>query len=382
MRRIRMLFAHAALASGALAAFQPGDLVLVTGASGVGPGIQPAVLLIKTAPWSAIPVLTGNSIDGIGAYDAFRDRIVIVRANKFVSLVDSTGAKTELPYPGDQDATLVAPTGDGRIYFLRIGKISFFDAAGTVHDLLAVSGSSPYAPTRTFKCMWFDARTNSLVFGGSLGANPLLAKLPLVANGSRIASAAEEAPLSLPGISGGVVVGISTGPSNLAFVKIDDNSNNPAARMVVLDTAAMQVSLFASSNYFGVGAEVAGCYHAGLNVAVSLDTLGDNLRTFVSNSSGAGAIVLSGTVSSAGGSSELATMFPITAKANPCPADLNHDGIVEDADFSLFVFAYNILDCTDPAMPAGCQADLNHDGLVDDSDFSLFVVAYDALLCP
>lgn len=65
-----------------------------------------------------------------------------------------------------------------------------------------------------------------------------------------------------------------------------------------------------------------------------------------------------------------------------CPADLNNDGIVEDADFSLFVVAYDALDCADPVMSLGCPADLNHDGVVDDADFSPFVVAYNELLCP
>ena len=65
-----------------------------------------------------------------------------------------------------------------------------------------------------------------------------------------------------------------------------------------------------------------------------------------------------------------------------CPADLNADGFVDDADFSVFAAAYNILDCADPMMAAGCPADLNLDGFVDDPDFSLFAVAYDVLLCP
>lgn len=65
-----------------------------------------------------------------------------------------------------------------------------------------------------------------------------------------------------------------------------------------------------------------------------------------------------------------------------CIGDLNSDGLVDDADFSLFAVAYNILDCADPAMPAACPADFNRDGLVDDLDFSLFALAYDALLCP
>ena len=67
---------------------------------------------------------------------------------------------------------------------------------------------------------------------------------------------------------------------------------------------------------------------------------------------------------------------------NTCSADLNGDTFVDDADFSLFATAYNILDCADPAMPAGCPADLNSDGFVDDADFSIFAAAYDALLCP
>ncbi len=65
-----------------------------------------------------------------------------------------------------------------------------------------------------------------------------------------------------------------------------------------------------------------------------------------------------------------------------CPADLNGDGQVDDADFSIFVVAYNLLDCADPAMPAGCPADLNGDGIVDDADFVNFVAAYNELLCP
>jgi len=66
----------------------------------------------------------------------------------------------------------------------------------------------------------------------------------------------------------------------------------------------------------------------------------------------------------------------------PCTGDLNGDGFVDDADFSIFVGAYNILGCSLPGMPAGCPADLNSDSVVDDADFVLFVPAYNALICP
>ncbi|MBX3379625.1 MAG: hypothetical protein KF805_05995 [Phycisphaeraceae bacterium] len=66
----------------------------------------------------------------------------------------------------------------------------------------------------------------------------------------------------------------------------------------------------------------------------------------------------------------------------PCPADLNADGFVDDADFVIFLSAYNILDCLDPSMPARCPADFNGDSLVDDADFVIFVAAYNDLVCP
>jgi hypothetical protein len=61
-----------------------------------------------------------------------------------------------------------------------------------------------------------------------------------------------------------------------------------------------------------------------------------------------------------------------------CWADLTHNEVVDDEDFSPFAIAYDELIC--PAKL--CPADLNDDGVVDDADFQLFVAAYDSLLCP
>lgn len=65
-----------------------------------------------------------------------------------------------------------------------------------------------------------------------------------------------------------------------------------------------------------------------------------------------------------------------------CPSDLNKDGSVDDADFSLFVQAYDVLDCGDVSMAFGCPSDFTYDTIVDDSDFVVFIAAYDVLLCP
>lgn len=72
----------------------------------------------------------------------------------------------------------------------------------------------------------------------------------------------------------------------------------------------------------------------------------------------------------------------LTIGVPPCVGDLNADGTVDDADFVIFVLAYNVLDCADATMASGCPSDFNRDGFVDDADFVLFVVAYNALLCP
>lgn len=57
-----------------------------------------------------------------------------------------------------------------------------------------------------------------------------------------------------------------------------------------------------------------------------------------------------------------------------CPADLNDDRVVDDADFVRFAESYNLL--LDPV------GDLNLDGLADDADFVLFAAAYNDLVCP
>jgi hypothetical protein len=75
-------------------------------------------------------------------------------------------------------------------------------------------------------------------------------------------------------------------------------------------------------------------------------------------------------------------MLELRTPGQACIGDLNGDQQVDDSDFVVFAGAYNILDCSDAAMPAGCPADLNDDQFVDDSDFVIFASAYNALLCP
>lgn len=65
-----------------------------------------------------------------------------------------------------------------------------------------------------------------------------------------------------------------------------------------------------------------------------------------------------------------------------CLGDLNCDGQVDNADFTIFATSYAIFDCTDPTMPADCGADINGDDAVDNVDFGFFATAYNDFVCP
>ncbi len=83
-------------------------------------------------------------------------------------------------------------------------------------------------------------------------------------------------------------------------------------------------------------------------------------------------------VGSSSGTTGLSVPVPVLRLAftpkRACAADLNGDGVVDDADFVIFATAYDIL--------LTGLGDFNFDGQVDDTDFVLFAAAYDLLICP
>lgn len=369
----------------ARAGFTSGDLVLLTAASGA-PGNTPAALLIRTSPMSVSIISQDAGFSATGGFDPYRNRVVVRRSpDAFgwrLSLLDSDGSFTDLSYAGNRDATAVASAGDGRIYFQRPGKFSYIDAAGVTHDVLNTFGPNVYVPPRAWSRMYFDSVTQSLFMGDSQGLSALITKIPLTPDGTRVAGAPVDTVFVTASLTLPRVVGFSPGPAGQLFIKLDDNSNATAPRMILMNPSTLETDVFASSGYFGVGGEVAGCYSSVLNSAVVLDSLSDRLRVFSFGSTGEGVVFNSALVSSPGGSGENATILPITPAAATCPGDLNNDQFVDDADFIIFLVAYNILDCADLSMPAGCPSDLSGDGLVDDADFVLFLAAYNALVCP
>lgn len=75
------------------------------------------------------------------------------------------------------------------------------------------------------------------------------------------------------------------------------------------------------------------------------------------------------------------SVFSTPAAIDLCETDFNCDGVTDDSDFVSFADAYNLLLCSDAAMPPSCPADLNQDGYVDDVDFVGFATAYEEFGC-
>ncbi len=128
------------------------------------------------------------------------------------------------------------------------------------------------------------------------------------------------------------------------------------------------------------GASVGGGFVRGAAGILTSPTTGIPVTLTVSAAKVSDAGDYSVTFTGTCGSSDSGSASVVVAAS--CPADLNDDDLVDDADFLIFLVAYNILDCADPAMPSGCQSDFSRSGVVDDADFMLFIPAYNQLLCP
>lgn len=127
------------------------------------------------------------------------------------------------------------------------------------------------------------------------------------------------------------------------------------------------------------GASVGGGLVSGASGVLASPTDGTPVQLTIGGvqASDAGSYTVVFTTACGGSSSE-----PAIVTVNACPSDLSGDSLVDTADFTIFVSAYDTLDCNAPEMPAWCPSDLNGDGVVDDADFSVFVRAYDAMVCP
>ncbi|HLO41083.1 MAG TPA: GC-type dockerin domain-anchored protein [Phycisphaerales bacterium] len=370
VRSARVIAATALCTAASVASaqsFQDGDIYLVSAALPGGAG----VMRIDPSDWSKTQIYSGSAASfGRACYDQFRDRLVCFTdgANPGLLLLGSDGSKSYLVYSGTQDVSHVTSAGDGRIYYARAsnGSFGYFDGANQRHTLFEADGVTPALPQ-------FPVRAVHLVTDTASGDEYLLAtyftgtaaridRMRLSADGTRVT---EHNHIDFLVNEGAVVVGMNPGPSGKVFVKIDNNSNDALARMLLLDVEAMSISTFAVSSYAGVAGEIAGCYSHASSRAVVIDSLSDNLRVFSFGESGPGSIVNTG-VSSPGGSGESAQLIDIVLST--CPADFDGSGFVDTDDFTAFVVAFENGDDS---------ADFDGTGFVDTDDFTAFVLAFE-----
>lgn len=362
----------AALSSSALAqSFNDGEIILVSSSLPNNSSAFAGVMRIDPATWTKSVIYSGSAASvGRSAYDPYRDRVVAGAdgVNSGLTLIAADGSLAHLPYAGSQDLNFPAATGDGRIYVIHSGgqkNLAYFDASSVLHNLLKSDGVSIATAGSNVQATYFDLATSSLYIGTWNGGLAPLRVERVVVNAAGDQIVSRQSVDFTGGGSGEAIVGLSAGPSGTVFVKIDDNSGAAVARMMMVNPATMTATTFASSQYFGVGGEVAGVYSPALGKAVVLDSLNDVLRSFAQGSSGAG-VVVTGGVSSIGGSGEMCQLLSVAHAY--CGADFDHSGFVDTDDFDAFVQAFE----------AGLDpADFDHSGFVDTDDFDAFVHAFE-----
>lgn len=288
------------------------------------------------------------------AYDPYRNRIIFTSAPSTVLatwLIDANGQLQKLGFDGHAMCAF-APTGDGRIYFhdegIATDWINWLDAANVRHTLLDSTGTAPLllngSATSTPNSMIFDAATNSLILAhansastqctGGNATDITVRKIPLNATGTQASGPMVCTQFVVDAGGGNLPVGLSHGPGGSILLVVDTNQNALQPRMISINPATLAMSAFASNGpYTGSAATNAGTWSNARGQIVVLDTFSDVLRAFSAGGSGDGTVIVpSTTISTPGGTNELATLLEIPS--DPCPGDFLAYGVGLGAPFA------------------------------------------------
>jgi hypothetical protein len=255
-------------------------------------------------------------------------------------------------------AGLFASAAHAQIVFQADQRALSIEAAGSIQTLLPSAAFAPFNQTISL----------NVPSGG--GSGDAMASQQSTISPSAITAAGMASADSLPGPSGCI---FSQSTSTLFFVvtvngpvQYDLAGSINGAQVRLADPVDGDLQFFQSDPGAEQPYSVSGILRPGADYTYVFFAQASNLTN-----------ACNGATQSFLGTYSLNATFTSLA---PCPGDLNHDRVVDDADFTIFVVAYNALQC--PAPPASCDADLNGDGFVDDADFVLFAAAYNALICP
>lgn len=340
------------------------------------PGVGSALARIDPITGDAAVIYTHAA--GLRAhmtYDPWRDRIILMpdtNSNVF-ELVDAQGNMTPWPNPWAPPSTVAAwaPTGDGRLYMVTVGLGYFghIDAEGQGHALLDTDGVTPFFFTygaTLREDLIYDTGTNSL-FLSHFGAATEVTRIPLSADGTKLAAPAETVCFDAFGPTADEPMGLGAGPNGTLFIKIDTNSSADGLRMFTVDPVTLAFAPYAYIGHPFAGGNTAGIYNSTYDFAIAMDSFNDVIRAYVESPQVQEGTIFTMDVSGNGGSGEQTRIITIGDTINGyvapvCATDFNGDGCINVSDLLGMLGAWGSSNPLYDVAPAG------GDGIVDVQD--------------
>ena len=374
LARVCVCAAGSLVAALATAGFNAGDIVIASTSidDPSGPGSVRGLVLVDPITGVPTPIYTENSGAWVSrvAYDSSRDRLLLPRSEPLGELYvfDLDGSFTTLNV-GPYSIRTVAPAGDGRVYTagLQSQVWPYLDASGVPQLLLADDGVSDFTYGRTLTDLVYDGATNALLGSSTEVSDPVLIRIPLSADGSKVEGTVTENVFFFSA-TGGAPEGLSPAPGGNWLLILDNNAGDALPRMQLVDPLTLAITPFASNGpYFGSNSTNAGCYSPERGGALVINTLVNDLLFFGPGSSGDGVLVNnSGLYSSSVGSNEDVRMIRV-AGPPPCDGDSDGDGTVDFTDLNDVLGNWGMM------VSPGSAGDVNGDGQVDFADLNLIL---------
>ncbi|MHC5024348.1 MAG: NHL repeat-containing protein [Planctomycetota bacterium] len=229
------LAAALAMTSLAAAQYDERDLYLIS--LGLedpdGVGSTSGVMRIDPGTGDRTIIISGLTFSrGRGTYDPFRQQIVVAQIGEMNPfLVDPDGTVTEWVAAWGGQLLAVAPTGDGRIYYLTGPKIRYIDAAGQTHDVLDAQGAAAF-PFQIFigsGGFIYDVGTNALFYADGDGSGATrVRKVSLSPDGTQV-TGPEESVLFDVSTTFEEPRSLSRGPNGKLFLAVEPSRSTQHA---------------------------------------------------------------------------------------------------------------------------------------------------------
>jgi energy-converting hydrogenase Eha subunit H len=283
-------------------AFEDGELVVLTTKPGFN---SPILYRIDPATGQGAtfcePLYQGGWA-GMCAYDSYRGRFLanvsMAPDNPFFYKLwafASNGAAVSIPGFDGKSLRALAPTGDGRVYFLNhnpLGPIQYFDANDVTHTLLNEAGTAPF--DFAVEHLLYHAPSNSLIASNSgwwstnhCATNSCsFFRIPLSADGTRVGG-----PIACSSYATGSqeVMSLDYLPGGNVLATLANGSFWGGAQMASFNPFTLAVAPWASPQHGDLNG---GLWSSRIGKAVILDDTTNLLRTVVAGQGGTAPVLV------------------------------------------------------------------------------------------